>query len=104
MTAPDERRRIAVALEYGGEGAPRVTASGQGVTADEIRRIAEAHGVPLDANADLAEVLATLPLGQEIPEHLYRAVAEVIAFAYWVRGRVPEGYRSRSGGNSAPGR
>ncbi|WP_018717390.1 EscU/YscU/HrcU family type III secretion system export apparatus switch protein [Arhodomonas aquaeolei] len=100
MTGPDERRRIAVALEYSGDSAPRVTASGQGVTADEIRRIAEAHGVPLDANADLAEVLATLPLGQEIPEDLYRAVAEVIAFAYWVRGRVPTGYSAREKGGS----
>lgn len=103
MTGPEERRRIAVALEYGGEGAPRVTASGHGVTADEIRRIAEAHGVPLDANEDLAEVLATLPLGQEIPENLYRAVAEVIAFAYRVRGRVPEGYRSHDGESGSGG-
>ncbi len=90
---PREERRIAVALEYSGEGAPRVTASGRGITADEILRLAAEHDVPLHADEDLVQVLAQLELGQEIPEALYRAVAEVIAFAYLVKGRLPEGFR-----------
>lgn len=90
---PREERRIAVALEYSGEGAPRVTASGRGITAEEILRLAAEHDVPLHADEDLVQVLAQLELGQEIPEALYRAVAEVIAFAYLVKGRLPEGFR-----------
>ncbi|WP_435105014.1 EscU/YscU/HrcU family type III secretion system export apparatus switch protein [Arhodomonas sp. AD133] len=90
---PREERRIAVALEYSGEGAPRVTASGRGITAEEILRLAAEHDVPLHADEDLVRVLAQLELGQEIPEALYRAVAEVIAFAYLVKGRLPEGFR-----------
>lgn len=80
--------RIAVALEYTGD-APKVTAQGRGALAEEILRRAEAHDIPLRDDRDLVELLATLPLNQEIPAALYRAVAEVIAFAYLVKGRQP---------------
>lgn len=87
------KRRLAVALEYGGQGAPRVTAKGSGASAEEILRLAAEHGVPVSQDSELVEVLAQLPLDREIPESLYRVVAEVIAFAYFVRGKLPEGYR-----------
>jgi len=91
MSARDRARRserIAVALEYTGD-APKVTAQGRGALAEEILRLAEAHDIPLRDDRDLVEVLAKLPLNQEIPAPLYRAVAEVIAFAYLVKGRQP---------------
>ncbi|MFW5451124.1 MAG: EscU/YscU/HrcU family type III secretion system export apparatus switch protein [Methylophagaceae bacterium] len=79
----------AIALQYDGEHAPTVTASGEGVIAEEIIRIAREHGVPLREDAMLAELLGELELGEEIPEMLYRVIAEVIAFAYLVSGKVP---------------
>lgn len=79
----------AIALQYDGENAPTVTASGEGVIAEEIIRIAREHGVPLREDAMLAELLGELELGEEIPEMLYRVIAEVIAFAYMVSGKVP---------------
>lgn len=82
--------RLAVALEYTGEGAPRVTAKGAGELADRIIALAEAHDVPLKAERELVGLLAQLELDQEIPEMLYRVVAEVIAYAYWVKDRSPE--------------
>ena len=85
-------RNLAVALRYDGQGAPRVTAKGGGTTAERILELAEAHEVPLYPNPELAAVLAKVPLGEEVPESLYRAVAEVIAFAYLVAGRLPEGF------------
>lgn len=88
--------RIAVALEYSGGGAPRITAKGGGALAEEIIRLAQTHDVPLRSDRDLVQVLAAIELDQEIPEVLYRAVAEVIAFAYLVRGKVPEGFQSRT--------
>ncbi|MGD8430318.1 MAG: EscU/YscU/HrcU family type III secretion system export apparatus switch protein [Ectothiorhodospiraceae bacterium] len=88
-------RRLAVALEYTGDGAPRVTAKGAGAVAEEIMRLAQEHDVPLRPDRDLVEVLAQVDLNREIPEMLYRAVAEVIAFAYFVKGKTPEGYREK---------
>lgn len=90
-----EKRRLAVALEYSGEGAPRVTAKGAGAVADTILKAAAEHDVPIRADRELVEVLAQLPLEQEVPEMLYRAVAEVIAFAYYVRGMKPGDKRER---------
>ncbi|MGD8498100.1 MAG: EscU/YscU/HrcU family type III secretion system export apparatus switch protein [Chromatiales bacterium] len=83
------KRKLAVALDYDGTGAPRVSAKGSGATAQEILEIAHRHDVPLRYDEDLVELLATVPLGEEIPEPLYVAVAEVLAFAYYLSGRMP---------------
>jgi flagellar biosynthesis protein len=71
---------LAVALHYDGEGAPKVTATGRGVLAEAIVQSARDHGVPIQENAPLAEMLAQVELDERIPEELYRAVAEVLAF------------------------
>ena len=84
---------IAVALEYDGDSAPKVSARGVGVIADEILKIAQEHGVPLQKDNELVSVLADLGLGDEIPEDLYRVVAEVIAFAYILTGKFPKNWR-----------
>jgi len=80
----------AVALHYDGKNAPRVTAKGTGELAEKIIALAKEHGIPLQENAALAALLAKLELGDEIPEALYLAVAEVIAFAYLLSGKRPE--------------
>ncbi len=82
---------IAVALRYDGENAPRVTASGRDLTAEQIVKLAGEHDVPLYPNPELASALVRIPLGEEVPEALYRAVAEVIGFAYLVAGKTPGG-------------
>lgn len=83
---------IAVALRYDGDRAPRVTAKGERRLADRIVAAAEQAGVPLHPDPELAMVLAQVPLGDEIPESLYNAIAEIIAFAYLLAGKVPEGF------------
>lgn len=80
---------LAVALRYDGEGAPRVTAGGRGPIAARIEALARAHGIPLHEEPQLAAALAGIPLGEEIPESLYVAVAEVLAFVYFLAGRTP---------------
>ncbi|MGR8930383.1 MAG: EscU/YscU/HrcU family type III secretion system export apparatus switch protein [Gammaproteobacteria bacterium] len=80
---------IAVALQYDGQNAPKVTAKGEGFTAQQILAIAEKHGVPLQNAPELVRILAQVPLGEEIPHELYLAVAEVIAFAYFISGKTP---------------
>lgn len=74
---------IAVALRYeAGSGAPRVTASGRGLVAENIETLAEQAGVALYRDPQLARLLADVDLGTEIPPALYLAVAEVIAFVW----------------------
>lgn len=81
---------IAVALKYDGKNAPKVTAKGEGFTAQQILAIAEKHNIPLQNEPELARILAQVPLGDEIPQQLYIAVAEVIAFAYFISGKTPD--------------
>ena len=80
---------LAVALHYDGERAPRVTAKGAGDVAERIREIARQHGIPLQDNPELTRLLFRLELGETIPDALYVAVAEVIAFAYHMQGKAP---------------
>lgn len=84
---------IAVALKYDGLNAPKVTAKGTGFSAEQILQIAEQHGIPLQTEPELVKVLAQIPLGEEIPRELYIAVAEIIAFAYMLSGKIPDHYQ-----------
>jgi len=81
----------AIALQYDTVNAPKLTAKGNADLAEEIIRLAEQHGVPLYENSELVNILSKLDLGEEIPEVLYRVIAEIIAFAYHLQGKKPEG-------------
>ena len=80
--------RLAVALRYEKPRAPRVVASGRGSIAEKIIETAAANGVPVRENPELAEALAKLDLDKEIPENLYRAVAQVLAFILRASGHL----------------
>jgi flagellar biosynthesis protein len=75
---------IAVALKYERDRdvAPKVVAKGLRLKAEKIRAIAKAHGVPILRDVPLAHALARLDVGEEIPETLYDAVAEILNFVY----------------------
>lgn len=75
----------AVALTYDGVTAPRISAAGEGDLARQIVELALQSGVPTFNEPGLANVLSQLDVGTEIPEPLYLAVAELIAFAWKVR-------------------
>lgn len=78
-----------VALAYDGMSAPVLSAKGTGDLAEEIFAIAKEHNIPIREEPELTELLSNLKLNQEIPRELYVAVAEVIAFAYMLKGKVP---------------
>lgn len=87
----NQEPQTAIALKYTpgwGEEAPRVVASGNGHLADEILRIARENDVPLRSDPALAGALATLDVGQQVPQELFRAVAEVLAFVYQMNGKA----------------
>jgi len=89
----NKTKSVAVALQYDGKSTPTVSAHGFGEIASQIIKIAKEHGVPLQQDNELVEILAQLELGDEIPENLYRAVAEVIAFAYILSGKFPKDWK-----------
>jgi flagellar biosynthetic protein FlhB len=83
---------LAVAIKYDIETmvAPKVVAKGKRLVAEKIKEIATGHGIPIFENKDLAQSLYDLvDVGSEIPENLYRAVAEVLSYIYRLKGRVP---------------
>ena len=77
-------RRKAVALRYDLEqdSAPRVIAKGAGVVAERIIELAAEHGLHVHSDPDLVAILSRLELDTLIPDDLYQAVAEVLAFVY----------------------
>ena len=79
-----ERRNVSAALSYTGTGAPQVVAAGRGEVAATILECAREAGVPVHQDPELADALAGLALGQEVPEELWTAVAEALAWAYRV--------------------
>ncbi len=82
---PEEppKRIRATALQYEpGNRAPQITATGSGYVAERIIAAAIEAGVPVRSDPALSKALAALDLGTEVPEELYRAVAEALAWAY----------------------
>lgn len=84
---------LAVALRYDMQEmkAPLVVAKGARLMAERIREVAASHGVPIIENAPLAQMLyKSVDVGGQIPERLYRAVAEVLAYVYQIDRRSRE--------------
>lgn len=78
-------QKLAVALRYApedGDEAPVVTAKGTGAFADRILQTAKEHGIPVEKNKPLVQVLSTLDLDQQIPPAIYTAVARILSFIY----------------------
>lgn len=80
----DDDRKIAIAVRYDKEkdNAPRVVAKGVRLKAERILEIAKQNDIPVMRNVPLAEALQRVDVGQEIPEALYDAVAEVLNYVY----------------------
>ena len=88
--------RRAAALAYAradarAQRAPRVTAKGSGLIADEIIARAKAAGVPIHESRELVSLLMQVDLDQHIPPALYLAVAEVLAWVYRIEQRAVPG-------------
>ncbi|MBM3397007.1 MAG: flagellar biosynthesis protein FlhB [Betaproteobacteria bacterium] len=82
-------RKQAVALEYGLNSAPVLTAKGEADVAEDIIAEARRRGVYVAEDPELLALLSRLELGEEIPPQLYTAVAVVLSWAYWLKGMRP---------------
>jgi flagellar biosynthetic protein FlhB len=81
----------AIALKYdmSKDRAPKVVAKGQRLVALRIREIAQSSGVVIHEDPPLARTLfSTVEIGEEIPENLYRAVAEILSIVYKMKKAV----------------
>jgi flagellar biosynthesis protein len=84
------RYKKAVALEYGAQESPTLIAKGSDELAEEIIAEAKKHGIFIAEDTQLVAALSEIGLSEEIPETLYQAVAVMLAWAYWLKGLVPE--------------
>jgi len=78
---------VAIAIKYDREkdNAPRVIAKGLRLKAEKLREIAKQYNIPVMRNVALANALYRVDVGQEVPEELYDAVAEVLNFVFTLK-------------------
>ena len=76
--------KLAVSLQYkkGKNAAPKITAKGQGWVAENIIKMAQEKNIPIREDKDLLHLLSEIDVGQEVPESLYKVVAELLAWVY----------------------
>ena len=91
MKTPNTPRQ-AIALKYDDSHAPTLTAKGDEALAEAILKIARECEVPIYENPELVKLLARMELGESIPEELYRTIAEIIAFAWNLKGKFQAGH------------
>ncbi|MBD2858960.1 EscU/YscU/HrcU family type III secretion system export apparatus switch protein [Spongiibacter sp. KMU-158] len=89
QTGSNKPGEIAVSLHYDQRNAPIVSAKGEGDLAHRILELAMEHDVPIYQDTHLVQLLSQVDLDTEIPPQLYLAVAEIIAFAYRLKDRLP---------------
>jgi flagellar biosynthesis protein len=79
----------AVALEYGANKTPIVTAKGEAELAEVIIEEAKKQGIYIAEDPKLLAALAQLDIEDEIPEELFTAVAVILSWAYWLKDMEP---------------
>lgn len=83
--------KTAVAIEAGQnpQSLPRVVATGRGVMAEQILKLAFENNIKVREDADLAELLSCLELDHEIPPEAVMAVAEILARVFAYNAQMP---------------
>ncbi len=78
----EQEKAVALKYEKGKDPAPKVAAKGSGTVAEKILAIARENNIPIRQDKTLLDALYKLDINEEIPEELYRVVAEILAFVY----------------------
>ena len=90
-----EGKDQALALFYDGGEAPLVSDNRSGEAAQKLIMQALESDIPIYENPQLLEQLSMLQIGDNIPPELYQLVAEILAFAFFIQGKAPEGYQEK---------
>jgi flagellar biosynthesis protein len=90
-------KAVAIVYDEKESAAPKVVASGKGVVAENIIATAREAGIHIQEDPNLVEILAKIPIGEEIPVEIYQTVAEVLAFVYQVNNKFKDKLGERKG-------
>ena len=85
-----KKKAIALLYDQKKTAAPKVVASGSNLVAEKIIATAMEAGVYIKEDRDLVELLAKIPVGEEIPAELYQTVAEILAFVYAINSKYKD--------------
>ena len=75
--------------------APKVTAKGQGWVAEAIIKMARERNIPIREDKDLLNLLSEIDVGREVPESLYKVVAELLAWVYQLNKNYPDSHKPK---------
>jgi flagellar biosynthesis protein len=82
-------RKQAIALEYGKNTTPVVTAKAEAELAERLIQEARSQGIYVTEDPQLVALLSRVKVDQEIPPELYTAVAVILSWVYWLKGMRP---------------
>lgn len=87
--------KSAISLQYQKEinSAPKITARGEGWVAEKIIEIAQERSIPIRKDKDLLNLLSEIDVGREVPESLYKVVAELLAWVYQLNKNYPDSHK-----------
>ena len=86
---PESHKAVSLQYKKGKNAAPMVTAKGQGWMADRIKIMAQENNIPIREDKDLLHLLSEIDVGEEVPESLYKVVAELLAWVYQLNQNYP---------------
>jgi flagellar biosynthesis protein len=86
----DPQQAVALRYEAKKDQAPKLVGKGRGHLAEKIIELAKHHNIPIRQDKNLIQILCRLDLNQEIPDNVYQAVAEILAFVYRLSSRKAE--------------
>lgn len=86
LSNKDKENLQAIAIKYDKDSkkAPAVVASGRGQIATKILTLAEENNIPMVEDPKLSKLLSSLKIKSEIPPNLFKIVAEILAFIFYL--------------------
>ena len=86
LSIKDKENLQAIAIKYDKDSkkAPAIIASGKGKIAEDILQLAEENKIPMMQDKKLSKLLSSIKINAEIPAHLFKIVAQVLAFIFYI--------------------
>jgi flagellar biosynthesis protein len=86
LSNQDKENLQAIAIQYdqSSKKAPRIVASGRGKVAQKILTLAEENDIPMVEDSNLSKLLSSLKIKSEIPPKLFKVIAEILAFIFYL--------------------